>query len=244
MNILVLSDIHGNLTALEAVLEKANNLCKVEGLIILGDLIDYGMGSNEVIKKVQSIQMTILCNIWGNHEYAICNQNFSRFSSNRGVESAQNTLKNLVECSKDYLENEMQREGYHEFIIGDKYCLGVHGSIHNPFWKSISTDKLSERIEYSKYDYVFSGHSHIPMYFDAFYYHDNENTRNKKKTIFLNPGSVGQPRNLNPLAQFLIVNTGTEEIRFCTVPYDIEKEQKLFTDEVSAFYKKRLTWGV
>lgn len=244
MNVLVLSDIHGNLNALEAVLEKANGLGDIDGLIILGDIIDYGMGSNEVIKKLQSIQLPIICNIWGNHEYAICNQDFTRFSSNRGVDSAQNTLKNLNVCSKQYLANEMLREGFYEFVIGDKHCLGVHGSFHEPFWKSISTEQIDEKLEYAKYDYVFSGHSHIPLYFDAYYHTNNEKTRNKKKTIFLNPGSVGQPRNLNPLAQFLIVNCSTEEIRFYTVPYDIEKEQKLFTNEVSTFYKERLTWGV
>ena len=61
--------------------------------------------------------------------------------------------------------------------------------------------------------------------------------RFKKKTVFLNPGSVGQPRNHNSAAQFAILDSETEEIHFVKVEYDIEKEQSLYNGEIDDFYK-------
>ena len=66
----------------------------------------------------------------------------------------------------------------------------------------------------------------------------------KKKTIFINPGSVGQPRNINPCAQFGILDTQTTEYTHVSVPYDFRSEQELYTDDVDVFYKDRLTLGI
>lgn len=69
--ILIMSDIHGNLIALQEVLQKALQE-KISGIIILGDLIDYGPSSNEVIEQLSQIpDGLVYCNIWGNHEYAV-----------------------------------------------------------------------------------------------------------------------------------------------------------------------------
>ena len=98
--------------------------------------------------------------------------------------------------------------------------------------------------EYKKYDYVFSGHSHLPHIFGEYYYVDNIEYRNKKRTMFINPGSVGQPRNHNPRAQFVLWDTETDEFKMCAVDYNIEREQKAFSDKIDSFYKKRLLTGV
>jgi len=68
---IVLSDIHGNLSALQAVLDDATKKYTVDGIIILGDLIDYGMRSNEVISEIQKLSYPIMVNLWGNHEKAV-----------------------------------------------------------------------------------------------------------------------------------------------------------------------------
>lgn len=240
--ILILSDIHGNLNALESVLNDAAEY-KIKKCVLLGDLIDYGMRSNEVIAVISKLNYEIICNIRGNHEDAIINDEYQRFSSDRGRESAKNTKHNLNAFSWNYIKTVMNDCGKHEFLLGDKKCLAVHGSLKDGYWQSISPgDDLSA---YRAYDFVFSGHSHLPHYFAFYHKVDNPATRNKKKTIFINPGSVGQPRNINNRAQYAIFNPDTEEIFMKKVAYDIEGEQSKFDGQpVDMFYRDRLKGGI
>ena len=240
MNILILSDIHGNLNAFRAVKTAVRNYI-IDGCVLLGDVIDYGMHSNEVIEEMQQLPYKILCNIRGNHEEAVISDIYDRFSSERGRECAKYTRGKLNENSWQFINN-MCSVGKYEFNMDGKLCLAVHGSLKDNLWKSISiNDDLSG---YEKYDYVFSGHSHLPHFFERYYQCDNPSKRNKKKTIFLNPGSVGQPRNHNSMAQYAILDTTTEEIEFKKVAYDIENEQLAYYGQVDEFYKTRLKEGI
>ena len=241
MKLLVMSDIHGNLSALEAVLDKAKSHA-VDACVLLGDLIDYGMRSNEVVATIANLHYPIICNIWGNHEQAIICEDYERFSSQRGKDCAKYTKSVLSESTLAYIKDKMLTQGLFEFETGGKKCLAVHGSLSDAYWKSINpSDAL---IEYEAYDYVFSGHSHLPHFFEKYYKTDDINKRNKKKVVFINPGSVGQPRNLNPLAQFVILDTDSQELYFEKVAYDIKCEQNFYAGNVDEFYKNRLKEGV
>lgn len=238
----VLSDIHGNLEALQCVKEDMEQF-QIDAVILLGDLIDYGMQSNEVITFLKKkFSYPILCNLWGNHEHAILFENYTEFSSARGRESAMYTRKILTESSKLYLENNCQREGLLEFEYAGKSCLAVHGSLEDVFWKGIVSDSLS--LDYKKYDIVFSGHTHCAHYFQRFYECERKELRNRKSVFFLNPGSVGQPRNQNPCAQYLIIDMETLELWFRAVPYPIERVEDLYRGQIDLFYRDRLKWGV
>ena len=68
--------------------------------------------------------------------------------------------------------------------------------------------------------------------------------RNKKAVMFINPGSVGQPRNQNPCAQYAVLSLPSKQVELRAVPYDIAFEQSLYPDAIDAFYKNRLTNGV
>lgn len=90
MKVLILSDIHGYLSVMEAVygwFKKSNG---ITGIILLGDIIDYGMHTNEVVEMPQKMPYEfpydILCNIRGNHEQAIISESYERFSSQGGRE--------------------------------------------------------------------------------------------------------------------------------------------------------------
>lgn len=239
--ILILSDIHGNITALDEVLKSVANK-DIEGIILLGDLIDYGPGSNEVIKRIGDIpQEMIVVNIWGNHENAIMNEDYRHFSSERGAVSARYTRKQLTQASMDYL-NCMTKEGIYEFSINGKKCLAVHGSLEDVFWKSIVAGECA--LKYREYEYVFSGHSHIPHVYQHFYESDQEEFRYKKRTVFINPGSVGQPRNHNPNAQFAILDGDNGTVELMAVKYDIESEVRKYSDAVDAFYRERIKRGI
>ena len=247
MEIAILSDIHGNCSALESVLNDIKVNHKPDAIALLGDLIDYGMRSNEVISMIKNVHIPLVCNIWGNHEQAIIEEDYHRFSSERGVLSAKNTKKYLSVDSIAYLSSSMEKSGRSDFEFDGKQFLALHGSLTDPLWKAILPycgNGLDGGFDgYDGYDYVLSGHTHYAHAFDFFYKSDNPILRNKKKVVFINPGSVGQPRNHNPQAQYAILDT-CKGISLISVPYDFEYEQSLFTDEVDSFYKDRLANGV
>ena len=242
MRLLILSDIHGNMAALEAVLKEIEkNIC-VDACVLLGDIIDYGMHSNEVVQAIRKLKYQVICNIRGNHEQAVISDDYDRFSSERGKLCAQYTKSILSNETWDYILNDMSDTGIKEFVLDNKKCLAIHGSLEDIYWKSIKPEQVMS--DYSEYDYVFSGHSHLPHFFEVFYKKDDPKHRNRKKTIFINPGSVGQPRNLNPMAQFAIFDTETEEVCMKKIKYDVKREQMSYNGQVDNFYKERLESGI
>lgn len=241
MMIALLSDVHGNFPALKAVM-KDLKLQSAEKILFLGDLIDYGQQSNEVVEFIQQIDIPIICNLWGNHENAILQEDFSRFSSKRGVDSARYTLTVLSARTINYLETNCVQTGSEEFEIDGKKCLAVHGSLDDTFWKGIFPDDL--RGDYHNYDFVFSGHTHYAHCFTKFYESNDSSMRNKKAVMFVNPGSVGQPRNHNPNAQYALVDTKNWSVFLRAVQYDVDAAMNLFHGQVDDFYRARLAKGV
>ena len=109
--IAILSDIHGNLFALERVVQDMDSRC-IDQAILLGDLIDYGMQSNEVVAYIMNhFHYPLICNIWGNHEKAILTSDFNGFSSQRGVDCAKHTASLLTPETTDYLNRELIHDG-------------------------------------------------------------------------------------------------------------------------------------
>lgn len=242
MKILVLSDIHGNRTALREVITYTQNNMAVDSCIILGDIIDYGMHSNDVIKIISNLDIPIVCNIRGNHEQSIIKNDYCNYSSVRGRECAKYTRSTLSNESWDYILNSMDNSGKKEFSIDGKKCLAVHGDIEDIYWGQINREQVLDN--YASFDFVFSGHSHVPHFIEEFFYTNNPLRRNMKKTIFINPGSVGQPRNLNPTAQFAVFDTITETVLMEKIQYNIKEEQASYVGQVDDFYKERLEWGI
>lgn len=243
---LILSDIHGNLSAFDAVMVDCQKI-NFEGIILLGDLIDYGMRSNEIIQKLiekanNNWKGKILVNIWGNHERLVIDKDLEKLSSDRGRAIASYTAKHLSDKSILYIKSAMNQEGLQKFEINGLKCLAVHGSLEDHYWKSIEHDNL--RGEYMGFDLIFSGHSHYSHCFTHFYNIEKPELRNKKAVTFINPGSVGQPRNQNPFAQYAVLTLPSKEIELRAVEYDIQLEQSLFPEEIDIFYKNRLTCGV
>lgn len=238
-----MSDIHGNIAALRAVLDAAESKYEIGSCILLGDVIDYGMHSNEVVDTLEHLRYPVLCSIWGNHEYAVVHKDDTSFSSDRGRACVRYTASILKQQAWMYIRDRMHGSGYAEFVYEGKKCLAVHGSMEDEYWKSIQA-QVEVNDMYLPYDYVFSGHSHIPHFFEKYYKVNDEKRRNKKKVIFINPGSVGQPRNLNSMAQFAVVQMYSERIAFEKVVYDISYEQRAMKGRVDDFYSERLERGI
>lgn len=243
MRLVILSDIHANVTAFEAVLADVKMLGPCDAIANLGDLVNYGPRPNEVIDMVKAVSLPVIVNLWGNHEYSIFGGSLDRFATDRGRAVLKYTNTILTEESKDYLDSKMDHEGFEEYMVDNHSFLFMHGNLDDPYWGKFGFDKMNDG-RFAKYDYVISGHSHIPHYVEHFFPSDNKEYRNKKRTIFINPGSVGQPRNHNPYAQYGILDTQSGNYEHRSVWYDVEKEQALFDDRVDVFYKDRIKLGV
>lgn len=242
MRIAIISDVHANLSALKAVLTEIGSR-HVDKYVCVGDLVNYGMRPNEVIDVMRDIDDLFLAKIWGNHEKALMDSDTTRFSTDRGRAILHYTQSILSERSFDYINEKMDNAGMCTMELDGKRFLLVHGVLGDPFWGKFSPDELN-REEYAPYDYVITGHSHVPHYYEVLFKADSPETRNKKRTVFINPGSVGQPRNMNPFAQFGVLDTSTFEYNQICVPYDIRTEQSLYNGEVDDFYRNRLALGI
>ena len=243
MRLVLLSDIHANVTALQAVLKDIESLGEVDFFALLGDFVNYGPRPNEAIEIAKQLPKPLVVNLWGNHEYSIFGGSLDRFATDRGRAVLKYTNTILTEESRDYLDKCMNHQGMEGKEIGDKHILFMHGNIDDPFWGKFGIDKMNDE-RYALYDFVISGHSHVPHYVEHFFACDDVEYRNKKRTILINPGSVGQPRNHNPYAQYGILDVETGNYEHRCVWYDVKEEQKLFSDSVDNFYKDRLTLGI
>lgn len=201
MRILVLSDIHANLNAFEAVLNSAGN---VDAIWCLGDIVGYGPDPNECIDLIRSLP-NLIC-LLGNHDAAALGY-LDLYTFNREARiSTEWTIDVLTDENIQFLINlpEMQ-------IINNTTL--VHGSPRNPVWEYLlDTRTATINFDLFKTQYCFVGHTHLPIVF----YLDNESNTVKQKFFrtderfqtearaIFNPGSVGQPRDHDPRASFAI----------------------------------------
>jgi len=133
MKLAIISDVHANLTALQAILKKVEHY-KVDKFILLGDLINYGMRPNEVVELVKSMDDRFIVKIWGNHEKATLDNDTTSFSTDRGRAILHYTQGILSQESLCYIKNKMNPEGICSIMINGKKFLMVHGILGDPFW--------------------------------------------------------------------------------------------------------------
>lgn len=232
----VISDIHANLTALDAVLlhlhAKYGDAIPV---FHLGDAVDYGMRPVETIHRLQALAPRFVVNLRGNHEMALDGVEDDRFSSPRGRAANEFTRRILDGASRRFVA--AMSGGSVSLVFAGKSVLCVHGDLHDRYWgKMPVAERLSP--DYRAFDFVFSGHTHVPFLECVV------DKAARRRTVFVNPGSVGQPRNANPAAQYAVVDFDTGAVSFECVPYDIAAEQALFTADVHPYYKERLAFGL
>ena len=219
MRILVISDLHANLTALEAVLADAG---EVDATWCLGDVIGYGPDPNEVVELVRTIP-NLTC-VLGNHDVAVLGQMDDAVFNTEARRSLLWQKKQLTDGNKGYLENLPQNA----LVLGDVTI--AHGSPRDPVWEYI-LNTLVARLNFQGFEtsYCFVGHSHIQCMFQLDLIKDRVSLEIPKvgkalaltPRAILNPGSVGQPRDRDPRADYAIFDpvAGTWEPR--RAAYDV-----------------------
>jgi putative phosphoesterase len=188
MRIAVISDIHGNFPALQAVLKDIEKE-KTDTIYCLGDLVGYYCMIDEVIETIRLLNIKTLL---GNHDYALL--------YNEGIIPRSKTCTNILtrqlkEIKKENLDFLKTFEKSFTFSYRDKNFFSVHGGLKDPIDEYIH-DIDDSYFEENKFmhDILLSGHTHIPR---------NEVFGTKR---YLNPGSVGQPRDGNPAASYLLLS--------------------------------------
>ncbi len=223
MRILVISDIHANLTALEAVSSHAG---EIDAAWCLGDLVGYGPDPNECIAAVRQLP-NLVCLI-GNHDAAALDQ-IESDSFNPDARLALDwTKRSLTPESIAFLKS-----------LPDKTVVGpvtlAHGSPRQPVWEYL-LDTRTATLSFNFFDtpYCLVGHTHLPV----LYYLPDESRiaqlivpdSSMQLTLapraILNPGSVGQPRDRDSRAAYAIYDSEQNTWEYCRVHYDIQAVQE------------------
>ncbi len=222
MTILVISDIHANQTALEAVLRDAG---EVDAVWCLGDLVGYGPDPNECINRVRQLP-NLVCML-GNHDAAALGQiDIEAFNTEARL-SIQWLLSTLSEASLDFLGGLPQKK-----VIGQVTL--AHGSPRNPVWEYILDIRTARRnFDFFDTSFCFIGHTHLPIIYQldeeqnnvSLIFSEPGERRPLVKRALLNPGSVGQPRDHNPLASYALFNPNANTWENHRIAYDVHSVQ-------------------
>lgn len=252
----IISDIHGNLEALEAVLADIDKQ-GIKEIYCLGDIIGYGPNPRECIDRVIDCKMCLL----GNHDQGAL---FDPEGFNPGAERA-------IFWTRDQLEkgDPKGNERRWDFLGGlprtfrEGKFLFVHGSARNPlneyvFPEDIYNQRKMERIFSLVEHYCFQGHTHVPGVFTEslkFFRPDELNSQYEFGTekALVNVGSVGQPRDSDWRASYVVLETESDNgtpkpvnrLTYRRVEYDVEKTvQKIYNiSDLDNFLGDRLRDG-
>jgi len=224
MRVLVISDIHANNTALEAVLNDAG---KVDETWCLGDLVGYGPDPNLVVERMREIpRLTCLL---GNHDVAVIGKMpFETFNGD-ARRSLERHEKVLNADNINFLRSLPQNTK----VRGEATI--AHGSPRDPLWEYI-LNTLSARLNFDYFDtpWCFVGHSHIQSMFVLNGSNDRVTLESLTPGVaielhpklILNPGSVGQPRDRDPRAAYAIYDTVARTWEPRRVEYNIPEVQQ------------------
>jgi predicted phosphodiesterase len=242
----VLSDIHGNLTALEAVLSDIRKRGEVDQYWSLGDIVDYGPEPQRCLEQIRQIETL---GIVGNHEYAVVGK--------MGLSEFQPSVASVTCWTKEQLNAD--ETGYLiklplTLTTGD-FTL-AHGSPRDPIWEYILSEAdARNNLGHFQTRYCLVGHTHVPLCFqipDGDQHQPDtqsgqaarpislsdwdqliqENRRPEsliqltEERFIINPGSVGQPRDNDPRAAYAIFNSADNTLELRRVEYDIAATQK------------------
>lgn len=123
--LIILSDIHANLTALLAVLDDAFSKYQPDAIVSLGDIVNYGMRPNEVINALNQISCPVIVNLMGNHEKALLDLDLSHFSTERGKRLLEYTSSVLSDSSYSYIQNRMNQKVFFYKFIRKEYTIST-----------------------------------------------------------------------------------------------------------------------
>ncbi len=239
MRYAILSDIHANYDALEAVLkelEKEN----IDEYVCVGDIVGYGAEPDRCVDRIK--KLVVAC-VAGNHDFATIEKTNIEFFNTYAKEATLWTRNKLSEEDKQYLKDLKLVEDVGDFTV-------VHGTLYAPalFDYIQTTFDAYLSLQVLKSNLCFVGHSHVPISFfldDAVTYSvEPEIDLKPGVKAIINVGSVGQPRDDNPKAAYAIYDTEQSKVWVRRAEYDIEAAAKKIMDAgLPEILGERLKYG-
>lgn len=241
----LLSDVHANLTALEAVLETLKN---VDKLICPGDVVGYGPDPAECISRLRSLECSFVI---GNHDAAVCGMMDLGWFNPFARAAVEWTREMLSEADIKWLSLLPLKLETDEFVV-------VHSSLADPaeFPYILSLSDAKQCFEMMDgYKICFIGHSHVAGVYvqqegiSGIDYiampHGGKIQLRENSRYIVNCGSVGQPRDGNPDAACALFDTDKMTIEILRVPYNIEQVQaRMHRLGLPRALAERLKYGV
>lgn len=240
MRILVFSDVHANLNALETVLAQAG---PVDAAWCLGDVVGYGPDPNACIERIRALP-NLTC-LLGNHDAAALGRIPLQAFNNEARQSILWLQGVLTPESRAFLEERPETAVHGEVTL-------AHGSPRNPVWEYV-LDRFAALANFEHFDtpFCFVGHSHLPQVFTL-----TGAGRLQQQILetgaplslmdraILNPGSVGQPRDRDNRAAYGVYDDQQHTWLQCRAAYDIASVQKRILEAgLPAHHAARLLEG-
>lgn len=222
MKYALISDLHANLEALRAVLEQIE-ACGADKTVCLGDVVGYNANPNECVDLIREREIPTVC---GNHDAVASGLDEPWGFNPIALAAALWTRERLTEENRLWLRQLPDTLSLTEF-------LAVHGSPNDRdsylfTWEDIvpHLGHLHER----GHSLCFFGHTHSPCVFSSGGLYAVENgdifRLRREETFFVNPGSVGQPRDGNPMAAFGLLDTEKRQFSMVRVEYPVESASR------------------
>ena len=229
MRVAVLSDIHSNIVALDAVLSHAGD---VDAIWHLGDVVGYGPEPDAVVARLRERGAT---GVRGNHDAAaVGGPEIDGFNPEARA-AAEWTRDSIAPETRAWLDALPQRR-----VVDD--VLLVHGSPRDPLREYVTDRRAAgENIDAQETQHALHGHTHVPAAWLA----KRDGVERGPRRTLVNPGSVGQPRDGDPRASYLVLDQESGRVTWHRVEYDIERVQTAMRaaglpDRLAA----RLTYGL
>jgi predicted phosphodiesterase len=225
MRILLISDIHANLIALDAVINDAGSFDQVW---CLGDVVGYGPEPNECINRLR--EFTLVC-LAGNHDMAVAGKAPLWDFTQDAREAIFWTRHSLTTSNQDWLGLLPDKP----LDVGHGITL-VHGSPRDPIWEYIAEREMAKNnLEFVNTPVCLNGHTHVPIIFrkpwDGLKILEESLPVNSPirlvphDRMFINPGSVGQPRDEDPRAAYALIDLDAMTLTHGRVLYDVSATQ-------------------
>jgi predicted phosphodiesterase len=242
MRIAVLSDIHANLTALDAVLADAGS---VDGVWQLGDIVGYGPEPDAVVERLREVGAT---GVRGNHDAAACGGSEIEWFNPEARRAMEWTRSAISPATVAWLSTLPDRRS-------EGVCDLVHGSHREPLWEYVTSRSIARAnlgVLEAGARVGLHGHTHMPVAFieaDG----DVQLVRGRPgaplelagRRALINPGSVGQPRDGDPAASYLIWEPEADRVTWHRVGYDVPSVQQAMRDAgLPASLASRLAVGL
>jgi diadenosine tetraphosphatase ApaH/serine/threonine PP2A family protein phosphatase len=236
----IVSDIHGNLEALEAVLADLDQV-RPASIQCLGDFVGYGASPNECIARLRPL---IEHAVAGNHDLAACGKLQLQYFNASAAVAAQWTDRALTPEHRRYLLELPLAVEWRETLL-------VHASPTEPEeWHYVlSPETAAAEMGAYRESVCFIGHSHFPGTFDR---HGDRIRYTRAAEVLLedghrylvNVGSVGQPRDGDPRAAYMLYDEAARALRHVRVDYDLQGAMRRILDAgLPPFLAERLQWG-